>query len=112
MSKLGSALSAKVNLEAEISKRLEAAGVSVSELELQNRVFHNKCLTKQTKIKVYKAVVLPILLDGSEAWTTHSHNRRALEKFHNRMVRSLLGTKWQDRHTMNSVYKQTKTRSR
>ena len=106
---LGSTLSSKVNIDAEIDRRLQAAGMSVG--KLQARVFNNKAIHKNTKLMVYKAVVLPTLLYGSETWVTYSHNLKALEKFHDRTVRRILGIKWQDRVTTNTVFERADTTS-
>ena len=57
---LGSCLSAKANIDAEISRRLQSASVAL--IKLQIRIFNNKDIYKSTKMKVYKAVVLPTLL--------------------------------------------------
>ena len=57
---LGSSLSSKANIDAEITHRLQAAGAAVG--KLQTRVFNNNDIYKSTKFIVYKAVVLPTLL--------------------------------------------------
>lgn len=106
---LGSSLSTSASIDNEISRRLQAAGSAIG--NLQRRVFTNKDISKNTKLKVYKAVVLPTLLYGSETWVTYRHNLRALEKFHDRTVRKILGIKWQDLQTTNSVFQQAKTTS-
>lgn len=106
---LGSSLSSKANIDAEITHRLQAAGAAVG--KLQTRVFNNNDIYKSTKLKVYKAVVLPTLLYASESWVTYSHNLKALEKFHDRSVRRILGIRWQDLQTTNSVFEQADTTS-
>ena len=56
----------------------------------------NRHLSIDTKRSVYKAVVLPILLYCSEAWTVKSDNLRHLQTFHNQCVCSIMGiTKYQ-----------------
>ena len=57
---LGSCLSAKSIIDAEISRRLQSASAALA--KLQTHVFDNKDIYKSTKMKVYKAVVLPTLL--------------------------------------------------
>ncbi|KAF6028629.1 hypothetical protein EB796_013065 [Bugula neritina] len=106
---LGSCLSSKANIDAEINRRLQAASSAFG--RLQTRVFNNKDIYRQTKLKVYKAIVLPTLLYASETWVTYSHNLLSLEKFHNRSLRRILGVKWQDRQTTNSVLDKAQTTS-
>jgi len=85
---LGSCLSSKANIDAEINRRLQAASSAFG--RLQTRVFNNKDIYRQTKLKVYKAIYLPTLLYASETWVTYSHNLLSLEKFHNRSLRRIL----------------------
>ena len=106
---LGSSLSDKANIDVEISRRLQSASTALG--KLQARVFNNKDIYRSTKMKVYKAVVLPTLLYASETWVTYRHNLMCLEKFHNRSIRRILGIKWQDKRTTNSVFEEANTTS-
>ena len=49
---------------------------------------------------VYRAVVVPTLLYGAEAWVLYQKQIRLLERFHQCCLRSNLGIKWQD-HVLN-----------
>ena len=66
---LSSVLSTKADIEAEILHRLKAASCAFG--RLCERVFQEKGLKKETKLLVYKAVVLPSLFYSSESWTTY-----------------------------------------
>ena len=48
-------------------------------------------LSYKTKRLVYKAVVLGIILYGSETWTTKHFHVRKLEVFHKRCMRTIMG---------------------
>ncbi|KAI8483496.1 hypothetical protein Bbelb_388280 [Branchiostoma belcheri] len=61
---------------------------------LSSRVFLNKDLATQTKVAVYKAVCLSILLYASETWTLYRRHIRSLERFHIRCLQRILGLKW------------------
>ena len=50
-----------------------------------------------TKLKVYKAVVLPRLLYACETWTVYQRHAKSLNHFHTSCLRKLLKTKWQYR---------------
>ena len=54
---------------------------------------YQKGLRLQTKLKVYKAVVLTNLLDGCETWTCYRRHIKALDRFHMRHLRILLKIK-------------------
>ena len=62
-------------------------------------------------MKVYKAIALPTLLYGSETWVAYSHNLKSLEKFHDSCARKILGIKWQDYQTTDSVFDKANTTS-
>lgn len=79
--------------------------VSIS--RLRKRAFENRNLQARTKILVYKAVVLPTLLYGSEAWTTYSRHLNALEGYHQRCLKKILRISWEDRRTNSSVLEET-----
>ena len=92
---LGSILSASCDLEDEIQNRIRLAYASFG--KLRHRVFLNHDLTPQTKIKVYTAICLSILLYSSETWTLYRAHIRRLETFHITCLQTILGISWRDR---------------
>ena len=66
ISRLGSCLSSKADLDTETQVRLKSASAFG---KLRDRVFDNRNIYNNTNIKVYKAIILQTLLYGSEAWT-------------------------------------------
>ena len=58
---------------------------------LRRPVFGDKDLSLRTKRLVYRAVVLGVLLYGSETWANKRIASRRVEAFHNRCLRSILG---------------------
>jgi len=91
---LGSLVTNNCNLDSEINQRIRNAGRAV--YKLKRRVLDDNDLRAETKIAVYKAVVLPTLLYGSECWTVYRKHVKSLEKFHQRQLRNILRIKWQD----------------
>ena len=51
-------------------------------------------LQQTPKLSVYEACVLPILLYGSETWTTYRHHVNLLERFHQKCIHRILNVKW------------------
>lgn len=92
---LGSVLTDKHNIDAEVLARINQATVSFG--RLRSRVFDNTNLRIKTKVSVYKAVCLPTLLYGAESWTTYQRHIKKLESFHIRCLQRILGLKWQDK---------------
>ena len=91
---LGSPVTANCDLDAEINHRLQCA--SHAFFKLRERVFGSSDLTIRTKVLVFKAVVLSILLYGSECWIVYKKHVKALEKFQTRLLRSIMRIKWQN----------------
>ena len=88
---ISSNLSWNTELNTRIWKAVTAMG------RLTKRIWSNAILTTNTKMKVYQACVLSILLYGSESLTLCSRQKRRLNAFHMRRLRKILGIVWQDR---------------
>ncbi|KAI8500865.1 hypothetical protein Bbelb_216830 [Branchiostoma belcheri] len=91
---LGSTITSDAKIDKEVDNRLAKANNAFG--RLHSRVWKSKHLKKDTKIIVYKAVVLTTLLYGSESWVTYRHHLRLLERFHQRCLRSILNIHWSD----------------
>lgn len=91
---LGSIFCRDGNLDLEINNRISSAAKAYS--LLRKRVWQNHDLQLQTKLNVYRAVIIPTLLYASETWTPYRRHIRQLEKFHQRCLRSIMHIKWQD----------------
>ncbi len=98
---LGSILSSKADIDSEVNRRLSCASGAYA--RLRRRVFEDRDLSAQTKLLVYRAVVLPTLLYGAESWTTYSRHLRAMEQYHQRSLRKILRISWKDRRTNISI---------
>lgn len=92
---LGSILSSTCELEPEIQNHIRLATASFG--KLKDRVYTNRNLTVKTKVKVYAAICLSILLYGGESWTLYRKQIRRLEAFHIRCLQIILGLIWRDR---------------
>ncbi len=64
-----------------------------------------------TKVTVYQAVCVTILLYSCEAWVTYSHHIRSLERFHISYLQRILGVTWQDRMPHIEIFKKANYRS-
>ena len=102
---LGSYVSADVNIDNEIQYRLRCASSAFG--KLRARVFENRDLRSETRVMVYRSVVLPTLLYASETWTTYKHHIKTLEKFHQRCMRRILKINWQDHRTNDSILEES-----
>ena len=48
----------------------------------------------QTKLRIYRAVVIPTLLYGAETWATTRRQEQRLDAFDSRCLRIILNIKW------------------
>ena len=87
---LGSTLSRAVHIDDEITARITKASVAFG--RLRANVWERNGIKLDTKLKVYKAVVLPTLLYACETWTVYQRNH-----FHLSCLRKLLKIKLQDK---------------
>ena len=91
---LGSTLSRAVHIDDEITARIAKASVAFG---LRANVWERNGIKLDTKLKVYKAVVLPTLLYACETWTVYQRHAKRLNHFHLSCLRKLLKIKWQDK---------------
>ena len=98
---LGSTISNNCSLDREVNSRISRASAAFG--HLSDRVYLNRNLKLTTKIKVYQAIVLSILLYGSETWTLYSKHLKKLNVFHLRCLRRVLHITWQDKVPNNEV---------
>ena len=64
---------------------------------LHANVWNRRGISLQTKLNVYRAIVLPTLLYACETWTVYQRHAKKLNHFHTTCLRKLLNIKWQDR---------------
>ena len=102
---LGSTLCKNTTVDSEVSIRLGRAATMFG--RLTKRVWKNNHLNIKTKVRVYEACVLSILLYGSETWATYRHHESKLSAFHTRSLRFILGKTWKDKMTNEDVFKIT-----
>nr|VZI45850.1 unnamed protein product [Spirometra erinaceieuropaei] len=92
---LGSTLSLNTKIDDEVANRISKASQAFG--RLQSTVWNRHGLQLSTKLKMYKAVILPTLLYGAETWTMYAKQARRLNHFHLSCLRRILRLKWQDR---------------
>ena len=92
---LGSTLSRVVHIDDEVNARIAKASAAFG--RLRGSVWDRSGIRLDTKLNVYKAVVLPTLLYAFETWTVYQRYAKRLNHFHTSCLRKLLKIKWQDR---------------
>ena len=91
---LGSTLSRVVQIDDEVNCRIAKASAAFGRLL---GVFGTEVESDDTKLKVYRSVVLSTLLYAYETWTVYQRHAKRLNHFHTSYLRKLLNIKWQDK---------------
>ena len=59
---------------------------------MQN-LLSSRLLSKNLKIKIYRTIILPVVLCGCETWSLTLRKERMLRMFENRVLRRVFGPK-------------------
>ena len=88
---LGSTLSRVVHIDEEVNARITKAS------RLRGSIWDRSGIRLDTKLNVYRSVVLPTLLYACETWTVYQRHAKRLNHFRTSCLRKLLKIKWQDK---------------
>ena len=91
---LGSTLSRVVHINDEVNARIAKL---VQHLAGYVEIFGTEVERLDTKLEVYRSVVLQTLLYAFETWTVYQWHAKRLNHFQTSCLRKLLKIKWQDR---------------
>jgi hypothetical protein len=87
---LETTLTNRNSIQEEIKSRLKSGNACYhSEQDLLS----SSLLSKNTKIKIYKTVILPVVLYGCETWSLTLREEHRLRAFENRVLRGIFGPK-------------------
>ena len=87
---LGTTLTNQNSIQEEIMSRLKLG--SACYYSVQN-LLSSRLLSKNLKIKIYRTIILPIVLYGCETWSLTLREERTLRLFENRVLRRVFGLK-------------------
>jgi hypothetical protein len=61
---------------------------------LHSEVAHSRILSKNVKVRIYKTIILPVVLYGCETWSLTLREEHKLRVFENRVLRRIFGPEW------------------
>ncbi|GBO16714.1 hypothetical protein AVEN_127729-1 [Araneus ventricosus] len=85
---LGTIINDQNMLKAEINNRIKSANKCFFGLKKQLR---SRLVRRRTKMRLYKTLILPVLLYASETWALNGDVQRALETFERKVLRTIFG---------------------
>jgi hypothetical protein len=59
-------------------------------------VLSSRLLSRNIKVKIYKTIILPVVLYGCETWSLTLREEHRLRVFENRVLRRVFGPKWDE----------------
>jgi hypothetical protein len=87
---LGTTLTNQNSIREEIKSRLKSGNAFY--LSVQN-ILSSSLLSKNVKIKIYRNVILPVVLCGCETWSLTLREECRLRVFENKVLRRIFGLK-------------------
>ena len=86
---LGVFLTNEVSLDTEVNARVKKASMAFG--CLKKLVWYQPAIKYSTKYRLFKAVILPVLLFESESWAPLNHHLQRLNTFVNQCLQTILG---------------------
>ena len=90
--------------EDDVKRRTRLAASAFG--RLRGSIWSNHSISRQLKVRIYQALILPIAIYGSESWTLRKSDCQKLEAFEMRCLRSILGVSLLDRMTNEDIKQQ------
>jgi hypothetical protein len=82
------ALTVQVNEEeaGEIKRRLNSGNACYHSVQ---NLLSSRLLSKNVRIKIYKTIILPVVLHACETWSLTLREKKKLEVYENRVLRGI-----------------------
>jgi len=87
---LGTILTNQNSIQEEIKSRLKSGNACSHPVQ---KIFSSRLLFKKLKIKIYRTIILPVVLYGYETWSLTLKEKRRLRLSENRVFRRIFGPK-------------------
>ena len=93
------------SIEKELETRLAKASAAFN--MLRHVVWSRRTISIQAKLRIFRACVLPVLLYGSEVWSTTALQEQRLNTFYLKCLRTIIGVNLGDRMANERLLKLT-----
>ena len=87
---LGTTLTIQISIREEIKSRLRSGNACYHSVQ---NLLSSRLLSKHLKIKIYRTIILPVVLYGCETWSLTLREERKLRVFENMVLRTIFGTR-------------------
>ena len=86
----GTILTNENHIQEEIKSRLKSGNACYHS---EQNLLSSSLLSKNLKIKIYRIIILPVVLYGCKTWSLTLREERRLRVFENRVLRRIFGPK-------------------
>ena len=83
-------LTNQISIQEEIKSRLKSGSACCHSVR---NLLSSSLLFKNFKIKIYRTIILPVVLYGCETWSLTLREERRLRVFENRVLKRIFGPK-------------------
>jgi hypothetical protein len=87
---LGTTVTNQNLIQEEIKRRLDSGNACYHSVQT---LLFSRLLLKNVKIRIYKTIILPVVLYGCETWSLTLREEHRLRVFQNRLLRRIFGPK-------------------
>ena len=84
----GTTLRDKNSIQEEIKSRLKSGNACYHSVQ---NFLSSSFLSKNLKIKIYRTIILPVVLYGCETWSLTLREERSTRAYENRVLRRIIG---------------------
>jgi len=88
---LGTPLLNQNYIQEKIKSRLKSGNTCYHSMQ---NILSSSLLSKNLKFKIYRTIILPVVLYGCETWSLTLREERRLSVFENRVLRRIFGPTW------------------
>ena len=96
-------LGSKIGDKEDVSRRKQLASAKL--FEMKNIWIRNDHIRRETKLRLYKAIVKPVLLYNSSTWGLTKSEEAKLDSFHRMQIRNILNIKYPDIVRNEEIYR-------
>ena len=90
---LGTAVTNQNSIAEDIKSRLRSRNACCHSVQ---NLLSSRLVSKNLKIKIYRTIILPVVLYGCETWSLTLRNERKLRVFENMVLRRIFGPRRDD----------------
>jgi hypothetical protein len=87
---LGATITNENLIQEEVKRRLNSGNACYHSVQ---NLLSSRLLSKNIRVRIYKSIILPVVLYGCETWSLTLREEQRLRVFGNRVLRRIFGSK-------------------